>query len=163
MYNSFFKSKIGILEIICDSENLLEVRFSSKIMKSNSNLTCGKVQEELERYLNGSLKEFKTPVKFTGTNFQNKVWEELIMVPYGAVITYQDLANRVGNPKGVRAVANAVGKNKMLIIVPCHRIIGTNKSLTGFSAGLENKVKLLELEGFKIKRKPELKKSLLEF
>ena len=104
------------------------------------------VRKELDRYFAGKLKEFKTPVVFQGTPFQNDVWKQLCRIPYGETISYLDLAKRIKNPKAVRAVGMANGANPIAIIVPCHRVIGSNGSLTGFGGGLPVKKALLELE-----------------
>jgi methylated-DNA-[protein]-cysteine S-methyltransferase len=104
------------------------------------------VRKELDQYFAGRLRQFSTPVAFTGTQFQNSVWQELRRIPYGETISYLDLAKRISNPKAVRAVGMANGANPVAIIVPCHRVIGSNGSLTGFGGGLPTKRALLELE-----------------
>jgi len=104
------------------------------------------VRRELDEYFAGHLKAFSTPLVFSGTPFQNQVWNELCRIPYGETISYLDLANRINNPKAVRAVGMANGANPIAIIVPCHRVIGSNGSLTGFGGGLPTKRALLELE-----------------
>lgn len=104
------------------------------------------VRKELDEYFAGRLKAFSTPVAFAGTPFQNQVWRELCRIPYGETISYLELANRIRNPKAVRAVGMANGANPIAIIVPCHRVIGSNGSLTGFGGGIPTKRALLELE-----------------
>ena len=104
------------------------------------------VRKELDEYFAGRLKKFSTPLAFEGTPFQNQVWKQLTRIPYGETISYLDLARRIDNPKAVRAVGMANGANPIAIIVPCHRVIGSNGSLTGFGGGLPNKRALLELE-----------------
>ena len=104
------------------------------------------VRRELDEYFEGRLKRFSIRVAFRGTSFQNTVWNELRRIPYGETISYLELANRIGNPKAVRAVGLANGANPIAIIVPCHRVIGSNGSLTGFGGGLPTKRALLELE-----------------
>jgi methylated-DNA-[protein]-cysteine S-methyltransferase len=104
------------------------------------------VRHELDQYFAGRLKTFSTPLAFTGTPFQNQVWQQLCRIPYGETISYLELANRIDNPKAVRAVGMANGANPIAIIVPCHRVIGSNGSLTGFGGGLPTKRALLELE-----------------
>ncbi|MGE0866198.1 MAG: methylated-DNA--[protein]-cysteine S-methyltransferase [Vicinamibacterales bacterium] len=104
------------------------------------------VRAELDKYFAGRLRSFTTPVVFDGTAFQNQVWRELCRIPYGETISYLELANRIKNPKAVRAVGLANGANPVAIIVPCHRVIGSNGSLTGFGGGLPTKRALLELE-----------------
>ncbi len=104
------------------------------------------LKEQLTAYFQGMLKTFNLPLDLIGTEFQKKVWDLLLQVPYGSVSTYANQALKLGNPKAVRAVANANGMNKIAIIVPCHRIIGSDGSLTGYAGGLWRKRKLLELE-----------------
>lgn len=101
---------------------------------------------ELIEYINGARKEFTIAYRFTGTNFQEKVWFAISAIPYGRVISYKNIAELIFAPKAVRAVANAVARNALSIIVPCHRVIGTDGKLTGYAGGLEIKKKLLELE-----------------
>lgn len=104
------------------------------------------VRRELDRYFAGRLETFTTPVVFDGTPFQNQVWTALCRIPYGETISYLELASRINNPKAVRAVGLANGANPIAIIVPCHRVIGSNGALTGFGGGLPTKRALLELE-----------------
>ena len=104
-------------------------------------------EQQLGSYIEGTLKEFTVPLYMSGTPFQKEVYEELYKVPFGETISYSELADRVGDVRKVRAVANAVGKNRHLIIMPCHRIISKDGSLGGFSAGLDLKEILLKHEG----------------
>jgi methylated-DNA-[protein]-cysteine S-methyltransferase len=104
------------------------------------------VRRELDAYFAGRLKAFSVGLAFNGTTFQNSVWKELTRIPYGETISYLDLATRIGNPKAVRAVGLANGANPIAIVVPCHRVIGSNGSLTGFGGGLPTKRALLDLE-----------------
>lgn len=105
-----------------------------------------RVRRELDAYFAGRLTQFTTGLAFNGTSFQNSVWRQLTRIPYGETISYLELAKRIGNPKAVRAVGLANGANPIAIIVPCHRVIGSNGSLTGFGGGLPTKRALLELE-----------------
>ena len=105
-----------------------------------------KARHQLNEYFKNQRREFDIPLLFVGTDFQKKVWNELLKIPYGKTISYGDLAKRIGMPKSVRAVANANAVNALSIIVPCHRIIGSDGSLTGYGGGLERKRFLLELE-----------------
>ena len=101
---------------------------------------------QLNEYFAKERKEFTLPIEFIGTSFQEEVWRVLQTIPYGETRTYKEQAIVVGNPKGVRAVANANAKNRISIIVPCHRVIGTNGTLTGYAGGLDRKMFLLDLE-----------------
>ena len=104
------------------------------------------LEKELEEYFEGKLKDFTVPLSPVGTDFQKKVWKILRTIPYGTTRTYQQQADILANPKAVRAVANANGLNKISIIIPCHRVIGSNGTLTGYGGGIWRKQKLLELE-----------------
>ncbi|SDX22375.1 methylated-DNA--[protein]-cysteine S-methyltransferase [Tepidimicrobium xylanilyticum] len=102
--------------------------------------------EEIIEYSKGRLKKFSLPLDLQGTEFQKRVWFELLNIPYGETISYRDLAIKIGNPKGYRAVGGALNKNPILIVVPCHRVMGSNGGLVGFGAGIAMKERLLKLE-----------------
>jgi methylated-DNA-[protein]-cysteine S-methyltransferase len=106
----------------------------------------GEAQRELEEYFAGERREFSVPLDSPGTAFQMRVWAGLRVIPYGETISYRELAHRIGQPKAVRAVGLANGRNPISIIVPCHRVIGANGTLTGYGGGLERKRFLLALE-----------------
>ena len=102
---------------------------------------------EIQSYFEGTLREFKSPLSAPwGTAFQQTVWRELLLIPFGDTISYSQLATRNKKPQAVRAVGSAIGKNPWSIVVPCHRIVGANGSLTGYAGGLERKMSLLSLE-----------------
>lgn len=101
---------------------------------------------QLDEYFSGKRKEFTVRLLLTGTEFQNRVWSELQNIPYGETISYAEEARRVGNPRSVRAVASANAVNALSIIIPCHRVIGSNNKLTGYGGGLDTKQQLLQLE-----------------
>lgn len=105
-----------------------------------------KALEQLRAYFAGSLREFTLPLAPEGTSFQRRVWQDLLKIPYGATISYGELARRVGNPAASRAVGLANGANPISIVIPCHRVIGSNGKLTGYGGGLKNKQWLLALE-----------------
>jgi methylated-DNA-[protein]-cysteine S-methyltransferase len=104
------------------------------------------VIEQLEAYFTGELREFNVPLAMVGTEFQRRVWTELQRIPYGETTTYGELAERLGQPTAARAVGLANGKNPISIIVPCHRVVGSTGSLTGYGGGLERKQALLDHE-----------------
>ncbi|MHA1995427.1 MAG: methylated-DNA--[protein]-cysteine S-methyltransferase [Candidatus Hodarchaeales archaeon] len=108
-------------------------------------------EDELKSYLKGNLKIFTTPLDIRGSDFQLKVWKSLLEVKYGETVSYMDIAKKINQPSAVRAVANANGQNGIAIFIPCHRIIGSDGSLTGYGGGLPVKKKLLKLEGGKFK------------
>ena len=103
-------------------------------------------KEELEAYFKGLRKTFDIPLLLVGTEFQKNVWQELIQIPFGATASYKELAQNIDKEKAVRAVASAVSANAISIFIPCHRVIGTDGSLTGYAGGLEAKKRLLEIE-----------------
>jgi len=105
-----------------------------------------KTVKQLEEYLENKREEFDIPLLLVGSNFQKSVWQALLKIPYGETHTYKDQSIAIGNEKAVRAVANANGANAIAIIVPCHRIIGTNGKLTGYAGGLDTKQLLLDCE-----------------
>lgn len=105
-----------------------------------------KAVKQLDEFFAGQRKEFDVPLLFTGTDFQKAVWNELLEIPFGMTVSYGEMARRIGMPKAVRAVANANGANSMSIFAPCHRVIGSDRSLTGYGGGLAAKQFLLELE-----------------
>lgn len=110
-----------------------------------------KAKEWLDNYFLGAEPSFKLPLHFMGTDFQNEVWEILCSIPYGATATYGEIAKQLASKRGIRqmsaqAVGGAVGRNEISIIVPCHRVIGANGSLTGYAGGIDKKIALLNLE-----------------
>ena len=110
-----------------------------------------KAYTQLEEYLSGKRTEFDIEIEKIGTEFQKKVWKELLNIPYGETRSYKDIAIAIGNEKACRAVGNANNKNPIAIIVPCHRVIGSNGSMTGYAGGLDIKEKLLKIEKDNIK------------
>lgn len=107
---------------------------------------AAKAKRQLDEYFAGGRRTFDIPLTAAGTDFQKKVWDELMLIPYGRTVSYKEVAERIGRPSAVRAVANAVGANPVSILVPCHRVIGSGRTLTGYAGGLAAKKFLLELE-----------------
>ncbi|MCE2504266.1 MAG: methylated-DNA--[protein]-cysteine S-methyltransferase [Chlorobi bacterium] len=124
----------------------LRRRLNAAITPGSNNI-IKHLEKELKAYFDGDCKEFSVPITTPGTPFQQTVWGRLLAIPYGETRSYGEIANEIGNPKSVRAVARANGENRIAIIVPCHRVIGADGSLTGYAGGLWRKQKLLELEG----------------
>jgi methylated-DNA-[protein]-cysteine S-methyltransferase len=146
-YYGYYESPIGLLGVVCTKEWLLSVEFvDKKSSQVKSNFLIEKVLKQLDQYFKGERKEFDLPLFLGGTPFQNQVWNELQKIPYGETFSYKELAVKLGNEKATRAVGNANGKNLISIIVPCHRVIGSNKKLTGYAGGLDRKKWLLEHE-----------------
>jgi methylated-DNA-[protein]-cysteine S-methyltransferase len=153
-YTQIDDSPVGPLLLAGDQEALHVLAFGAGSRPRDINAAwqpdvkgvLGPIRKELDQYFAGRLKKFSTPVVFKGTQFQTTVWQELRRIPYGETISYLELAKRIRNPAAVRAVGMANGANPIAIIVPCHRVIGSNGSLTGFGGGLPTKRALLELE-----------------
>lgn len=122
-------------------------RFLKAEFKKGTSEAIIKTSGELDEYFVGERRTFDVPLLFAGTEFQKQVWNALLEIPSGSTVTYGELAAGIGNPKAVRAVANAVGANAISIIAPCHRVIGSDGSLTGYAGGLEIKRALLKIEG----------------
>ncbi len=152
MYYYNFNSPIGNL-LLTGKKQLEYLHFpSGKARKEpeafweyNESLFSNTISQ-LDAYFSGKLKTFSLEFNLIGTEFQRTVWRELLNIPYGETIHYGELAIRIGNPKASRAVGMANSKNPIPVIIPCHRVIGKNGSLTGFGGGLERKKWLLELE-----------------
>jgi AraC family transcriptional regulator of adaptative response/methylated-DNA-[protein]-cysteine methyltransferase len=111
-----------------------------------SNDHLKQLETELDDYFAGTLREFTVPLLYPGTPFQQRVWQELLAIPYGETRSYQQLATAVGSPKAVRAVGRTNGLNRIAIVIPCHRVINKDGSLCGYGGGLRRKQFLLELE-----------------
>lgn len=114
--------------------------------EDNPNKMTKLCKKQLEEYYSGNRMIFELPMNLKGTEFQQKVWKELCKIPYGKTITYKEIARNIGNEKAVRAVGTAIGKNPIAIVIPCHRVIGSNGSLTGYAYGIDKKEQLLNLE-----------------
>lgn len=155
LYKAYYKSPIGNIEIISDEEYILALDFieeeSTRDSFEDVPEVLKKCVEEIDEYFKGTRKEFTVKVKVNGTEFQEKVWNELQKIPYGKVCSYKDIAAAVGNEKAVRAVGGANHRNKISIIIPCHRVVGKDGSLIGYGGGLWRKKWLLDHEGVKIK------------
>ena len=148
---TYYHSPIGLLKISGTEDFISEITFEDKVQRPDGkkrNLSPLMIQaiEELIQYFNGERRSFDLPINQPGTEFQKEVWNELVAIPFAKTISYLELARRTGDSKATRAVANANGRNNVCIIVPCHRVIGANKELVGYSGGLWRKKWLLEHE-----------------
>ena len=144
----YLSTLIGELKIIANEMGLLSVKFVTQTaddIDSNEHTRACIIQ--LTEYFAGKRREFDLSLANTGTDFQTAVWQQLVAVPFGTTASYQDIANNISNPKAVRAVGAANGKNPIFVIVPCHRVIGANGSLTGYAGGIDRKLWLLQHEG----------------
>ena len=145
---------LGTLQIEATERGLCGIWFPSRSVNQGPSPRQNRVstlaKQELSAYFAGDLTTFSVPLDWQGTRFQESVWQALLAVPYGKTVTYGDVAKAIGRPRSSRPVGGAVGKNPLPIIVPCHRVIGSDRSLTGFTGGLDIKIRLLELEGHSI-------------
>lgn len=148
MESCIIKSPLGFTKITGDDEGIQSVT----VLNSEEKITDIIPIEledcimQLQEYFEGSRKQFQLKLNPQGTNFQKKVWKQLEQIPYGKTQSYLELSKQLGDVKAIRAVANANGKNPISIIIPCHRVIGSNGSLTGYAGGLHRKKWLLEHE-----------------
>jgi methylated-DNA-[protein]-cysteine S-methyltransferase len=149
MKTAYINTPVGILELKGDTEGLVSVLFED----AENTLASEKIPKELkdaasqlQEYFEGKRKEFNLKLSPEGTDFQKKVWKQLQEIPFGKTTSYQQMANLLGDPKVIRAAASANGKNPLSIIIPCHRVIGSDGSLTGYAGGLHRKKWLLEFE-----------------
>lgn len=149
-YKSYIKSPVGVLEIIADSDYILAINYVSKLKRSNDNALTKKCVVQLNQYFSGKRRVFDLPWQIDGTDWQKKVWQKLFKIPFGSIVSYGQLAKMLGNPKGARAVGNAVNKNKIPIIIPCHRVLGSDTKLVGYAGGLWRKKNLLKIEGLTV-------------
>lgn len=144
----YYDSPVGILEICTTENELISVLYVDERKESSERPgILEEVIKQLDEYFAGSRKDFDIKFKLKGTEFQKTVWNALTDIPYGETVSYKNIATKIGNEKAVRAVGSANGKNVINIIVPCHRVIGANKSLTGYGGGLHRKSWLLKHEG----------------
>jgi methylated-DNA-[protein]-cysteine S-methyltransferase len=150
-YIAYMQSPLGTVEIRADGSYVTAIRLvksTDKTVENDSNVLPHVRQciAELNEYFTGMRKDFTIPVKQSGTDFQQRVWAQLLKIPYGTTISYIEMARRLGNSKLTRAVGGANHRNKLWIVVPCHRVIGADGSLTGYGGGLECKQWLLQHE-----------------
>lgn len=151
------KSPIGDLHLLGHDNALTDLIFDNSWSKqksqfelAGSNNVLEEAALQLKEYFQKKRTQFDLPLEFNGTDFQKKVWNALLKIPYGKTISYSEQAQKIKNPKAIRCVGTTNGKNPIAIIAPCHRVIGKNGSLTGFGGGLDMKKFLLELEGIKV-------------
>lgn len=142
-----YNTIIGPIEIVEEDGYIvrLDFRIDEKIDTEETSL-IKETYKQIEEYLLGNRKKFIVPIKLKGTEFQKKVWNALLEIPYGETMSYKKIAEKIGNPKACRAVGMANHNNPIAIIVPCHRVIGSNRKLVGYAGGLDIKQKLLEIE-----------------
>jgi methylated-DNA-[protein]-cysteine S-methyltransferase len=148
-------SPVGVLKIIVEDEKLVALLWENdkparvkleSMQEAQKDPLLLETEKQLNEYFHHQRELFELPLKLRGTPFQKAVWHELTQIPFGATVTYQEIAIKVDRPKAVRAVGGAIGRNPLSIITPCHRVIGSTGHLTGFAGGLPRKKFLLELE-----------------
>lgn len=144
---SSFESPVGFLILKSDGQAVTEIHFSeTDIQEKHSCAVLETCCNQLQNYFSGKLRTFDLPLKPEGTEFQQKVWNELLKIPFGETITYHELAVRLGDAKVIRAAGTANGRNPIAIVIPCHRVIGAGNKLTGYAGGIWRKKWLLEHE-----------------
>ncbi|MBL4934668.1 methylated-DNA--[protein]-cysteine S-methyltransferase [Clostridium sp. YIM B02515] len=146
----FYQTDIGEIGIAENGQAITNIYFQGesvpKDMVLNETNLIKEAAKQLNSYFAGELRTFELPLALEGTEFMRSVWKALCEIPYGKTFSYKDVAQSIGNPKAVRAVGNANNRNPIPIIIPCHRVIGSNGKLVGYGGGLEIKKYLLELE-----------------
>ncbi len=149
----FYETEIGIIGIRENNKSITDIYFSK--VETNDNIKETELIKEcfkqLKEYFDGSRVKFDLPLEVKGTEFQKKVWNELLKIPYGQTKSYKDIAIAIGNERASRAVGMANNKNPIPIIIPCHRVIGSNGKLVGYAGGVNVKEKLLNIEKIVIK------------
>lgn len=146
-YTHTYKTIIGNIEIIEEDKYIIGVNFNTESsIEDKETELIKETYKQIKEYLEGKRKIFDIPIKMKGTEFQKKVWKELTKIPYGETKSYKQIAEGIGKPKASRAVGMANHNNPIAIIVPCHRVIGTNNKLVGYAGGLDIKEKLLKIE-----------------
>lgn len=147
MQTAFINSPVGIVSIVGDENGITQISvFSQGSVSETIPIQLQEAVNQLNDYFAGNRKVFDFKINPQGTDFQQKVWQELLNIPFGKTMSYLDLSKKLGDVKAIRAVASANGKNPLWIVIPCHRVIGTDGSLTGYAGGLWRKKWLLEHE-----------------
>lgn len=146
LFKDYYLSPIGILEIISDNFFILSIQKIKSKKISNPNILTKRTKKQLDEYFKNKRIHFELPVKLIGTEFQKRVLKSLKKIPYGKTKSYKDIAVDIKSPKAFRAVGSANGRNPLLIVVPCHRVIANDGTLGGFALGLKAKKILLNLE-----------------
>ena len=146
MYTEYISSPIGTIRIDSDGCAIMGIQRVGHAGKSNGDALTQQCAKEMAAYFQGDLKCFSVPTSAAGTDFQKSVWKAMTKIRLGDTKTYGELAKEIGKPKAIRAVGTACGKNPLLIVQPCHRVIGSNGALGGFAAGIRAKNILLALE-----------------
>ncbi len=149
--NYYISSELGLLKLCANTQYLFSISFvkENSLQDTASGIkpkVIQKFEKQLSEYLSGKRKQFDVSYDLEGTDFQKSVWQKLNIIPFGKTMSYGKMAALLGDVKKVRAVANAIGKNPLPILIPCHRVVGLNGHLTGYIGGLERKKTLIEIE-----------------
>jgi len=146
----YFDSPLGTIKVKGDADGIQEICFEQAHINEASTVpkNLAPCVEQLQQYFDGKRQQFDFNINPQGTVFQQKIWQLLRDLPFGRTLSYLKLARLYGNAKAIRAVAAAIGKNPILVAIPCHRVIGSDGSLVGYSGGMDRKRKLLQLEGY---------------
>ena len=156
MFTETMNTPIGALLIQASARGITHVDFiDTESPENQPNALTTRCKQQLQEYFDGKRKTFDLPLDQLGTTFQKSIWSSLLKIPFGQAMSYRDIADMVNNRKAVRAVGAANGKNPIAIIVPCHRVIGADRTLTGYAGGLERKAWLLKHEGIAFRSKQE--------
>ncbi len=145
----YYEAPVGKIKITANNKAVTSIHFVGKGEKAKSekpNAITRRCKKQLQEYFAGKRKKFELPLELEGTEFQKKVWKALMKIPYGKTASYGEIAGKINNKKAVRAVGGANNKNKIAIVIPCHRVIGADGSLTGYAGGLNIKQWLLNHE-----------------
>jgi len=148
MYTDFLDTPIGIIKIQATRHGIVKVMFSDEKESTLSSSLILKCKKQLTEYFLGKRKKFSLPLDIQGTNFQNLIWDETQNIDFGSFVTYKNIADSVKNPNAVRAVGNALNKNPISIIIPCHRVIRENGKSIHYSGGLKKKFWLIDHEAY---------------
>lgn len=146
---AYYRTPVGIAKITAEDDYITAITITDNdeaIIEEPELAVLKLAIDQLDEYFAGKRKKFDLPIKQSGTDFQQQVWQQLLSIEYGATISYAQLSNQMKNPLAIRAIAAANGKNSLWIVVPCHRVIGSDGSLTGYAGGLWRKQWLLEHE-----------------
>jgi methylated-DNA-[protein]-cysteine S-methyltransferase len=154
-YFKEMKSPVGVLKLVASNKGLVAILWENdkpnrvpfkSLMEKSDHPILKETETQLNAYFAGKLEKFSLPLDASGTEFQKQVWNALLTIPFGQTRSYKQIAEKIGNPKAIRAVGAANGRNPISIVVPCHRVIGADGKLTGFAGGLATKKFLLDVE-----------------
>tara|TARA_R100000908_G_scaffold59878_2_gene36846 strand:+ start:97167 stop:97622 length:456 start_codon:yes stop_codon:yes gene_type:complete len=147
MYVSYYKSPVGYLRILSDGSAITEIKFMDSDGPEDPDTHTESARTQLREYFEGNRDSFQLNLQPDGTQFEQKVWEQLLEIPKGSTTSYGSLAKKIGDKNASQAVGRANGKNPIAIVIPCHRVIGSDNKLTGYAGGADRKEWLLKHEG----------------